>query len=294
MANVPPEFGINQPVRLVGGQFDNPGYISAVAVGYFDLSGLPAGLGGYLGQGDIYNMALAPSPLRRSITFSVDTSSELSASGAVVQLTFLDSNRRYLGQAQGQPWQMDLPASIGAGLYSFLIEPGIFPAGTAFVQAAITRNPSTSDYLTEIKTLRVEQACSPFVVVEWENALGGFDQWIFSRRIFTRATSDTPPAITERYDPDIENSQGNIYRDESGVQLSLSMADEFVPFDEVPWLDEVKRSKTVSVIFENGVKTYCVPTSDTTAFDTRTSYVNFALTLRLPAGFNPRLIDSSI
>lgn len=293
---IPAGFNTDQPVRIVGGQFDDPGYISYIDPGgtFFDVREIFPGKGDYLNSGKIYNFALQPSPARRPVTFSLDKSSEAAVVGASMRVTYLDINRNSITAHQGAPYMMTFPASLGAGVYSFIVEPGLFPVGTAYIQIFASRNFATGDYLSEIKTLRVVGGCTPFVLVEWENSLGGFEQWLFERRIFTRRGSDTPPAVTERYDPDIENSEGNLYRDESSTQMSLIMADEFVPFEDVPWLDEVKRSKTVRLTFENGVRVFVVPTSDSTTYDSRTRYTNFGLTLRLPAGFNPRLVDSSI
>ena len=156
-------------------------------------------------------------------------------------------------------------------------------------------SPSAGAFLIQSNLLMDSlDLCKPSVVLEWQNSLGGFDQWAFKRRIdLSLAPGEVSPS-TERYDPDIEISKGNLDRDSVDSQITLSLYDDFVPTGDVLALDGLKKSKSVKIIFPSGNIVYVVPVIETTTINVRARYTKVSVTVQLPRNFDPTLIDPTL
>lgn len=183
--------------------------------------------------------------------------------------------------------------SLGAGqMKTYLLKNA--PSSAHFV--TVYNNNATSNATTiEAITLRIRDFCNPAVLIEWENSLGGLEQWAFQRKhviSFEQAGATQNPF--EFYEPDIENSNGNLGKNGSDTFFEMELADEFVQTRDIPWLHEIKTSKQVRVIFPNSAAIFCVVLDTTTPARSRNTYTEFRVRIRLPRNFSPSLVDPSL
>jgi len=93
--------------------------------------------------------------------------------------------------------------------------------------------------------------------------------------------------VSKKYDYDIEQSRGNIYKDESPRQISVICQDDFVTQDNFNWLTEIHGSKQLRILFPNGQYCFAVATTNNASSNTKKVYSNFVVELLLPEEFNP-------
>jgi hypothetical protein len=174
------------------------------------------------------------------------------------------------------------------------LTPGIYSWVMTYVPNAAyylvdVRTPAALKLVKEIRVNAVD-ICNPYIGVEWENSLGGFDQWVFQRAIEVAMEPGASPVISERYDPDIENSKGNLYRDSVDLQETITVFDDNVPTGDLVFLDSLKKSKQVRLFLTGGGYIVVVPTGSTTVGAVRNKVNRITVQLQMPRNFNPQVL----
>jgi hypothetical protein len=219
------------------------------------------------------------------VSFCIDKNSEALIPDLSMHIDWLDHNGIVISSKDDQL------GALRQGAYTYLIKDVPPNAVKGLIYAYVTGN--LPNVVSEVLTFRRKEFCSPAIMLEWQNSLGGFDQHVFGiRQEVTLQGTDAP--VVQVYEPDIENSQGDLFRDGVPNQSTLLLYDDFVPTSEVIWLHELKTSRQVRVIFPNGTTIYCVVADTQTTLRTRTTYTQFTVTIRLPDNFNPSLIDTEL
>lgn len=176
-------------------------------------------------------------------------------------------------------------AATDVGVYQFILADD--PNASFYLIDIVS--PTAGVGLCEQKYIDAVDLCQPGIVLEWQNSMGGFDQWGFTRKIDIAMEPGKTPDITESYDPDIENSKGTLSRDGVDTQGTFTVYDDFVPTEYVVAFDELKKSKLVKLLWANGSFIYVVPVTLSTMFTSRAKFTQVMVTLRMPRNFNPNL-----
>ena len=134
--------------------------------------------------------------------------------------------------------------------------------------------------------------CRPYFLIEWQNSLGGWEQWAFQRQQEILISPPEESTIYETYTPDIEVSYGSIGRAGMESQFEITGYDDQVLRDDIGWLHEMKQSRSVKVIFPSGESVNAAVVSTSTAVNSRNKLSTFSVRVRLPRNVHPLLVGS--
>lgn len=215
----------------------------------------------------------------RPLSFVVDPSYVPSIT--VIEL-WLDVNRNAISQINKN---LVLPS---AGLYSYIIKDA--PPNAKHLKIQIYTNAYPPVSICYPIELRVERCHGASTLLEWENSLGGLDQWSFKGKQSETHNAQGQKEF-ETYDYDIENSNGNIGKPFGDSFTEMDLVDERVPSSDVPWLHELKASGQVRCIFENGSAVFVVPTNTQSPTRRKTNFSEFRAAIKFPRNFVPLLAD---
>jgi hypothetical protein len=153
-----------------------------------------------------------------------------------------------------------------------------WPATAAYALVYIT-NGATTEITEKIRVDRT-QLCYPGLLVEWQNSLGGWEQWSFKRRqeIDLMPLNDVEPY--EIVEKDIEQSNGGIYKNSIDTSLVVTAYDDYVPSELANWVHEIKTSQCVRIITPTRVINV-VPVASASKVRTDQRYSSMTVQLRL-------------
>jgi hypothetical protein len=149
-------------------------------------------------------------------------------------------------------------------------------------------------YLIEI--VRIDSLCEDFIIVEWINSLGVFEQYLFSFRQDVEDVSDggviTELPVVSDIGEALEGNQQEQRQYNRFVKKTtqyLTCYAENIPFDEMTALHEIKHSDFVHIWLNRlGSEKIGVIIEDiyTTDYNSRSKEFAFSVKLRLPDNFD--------
>lgn len=182
--------------------------------------------------------------------------------------------------------------SSGPGVYCHQLPDA--PAGARYVVVWATKLGDEDTRIAEEVLYELKEFCDPYVLLEYQNSLGGISHHAFMPRHNVSIIPVNEKPITSTYEYDIENSQGNLFKDGSDVRSELVLYDDFVRTADIHWVAEIKTSKQVRILFPNGAVIFCAVLSADTTYVTGTKFSKISVTVKLPNNFNPLLLQPNL
>jgi len=168
------------------------------------------------------------------------------------------------------------------------------PAGSKYVSVWATMTGDPTKIVATPTRYKIMPLCEPYILLEYQNSLGGFSQHAFMIRHNVNLQPSIDKPITSIYEYDIENSEGNLFKDGTDWKSEITMYDDFILTSDLVWVAEIKTSKQVRILFPNGASIFCVVSSTDTSWITGTKYSKIVVTVRIPDNFNPLLINPEL
>ena len=179
------------------------------------------------------------------------------------------------------------------GVFSFLLY-DVPNTNSRSVKVWATESGDPLIILCQPTTYKLFQFCDPYVLLEYQNSLGGISHHAFMIKHNVNLQPAREKPVTSVYEYDIENSEGNLFKDGTDWKTELTMTDEQVLTKDIPWVAEIKTSKQVRVLFPNGAIIFCVVSSTDTQWITGTKLSKITVTVRLPDNFNPLILNPNL
>jgi len=229
---------------------------------------------------------LGATGIKKPISFILDEKAvELTGGGFIIKTSWYDVNETLISTVS------QTPNGLIVGVYAFELPDA--PANAKYA-VVFARNLADTEAIVNAKGFELRELCDPYILLEYQNSLGGLSHHAFMTKHNVNIQPSQDKPITSIYEYDIENSEGNLFKDGTDWKAEITMYDDYIPTKDLIWVAELKTSKQVRILFPNGAKIFCVVQSTDTAWITGTKFSKISVVVRIPNNFNPLILNPNL